>query len=327
MHKLNGARHSWGCTCNNDMQSNNEQRGVVLVLVLWLLALLSLMAGAHSYALRTETWLTIHAQDRARARAVAEAGVWLAVADLLSPPSAQSWPHDGTPIEVNFTAGAIELRIQDEAGLIDINSADDALLQGLLANAAPPGQDAALLFDALLDWRDADSNRRSGGVEDQDYQHTLHDSKNGPFNSIEELRRVAGMSGTIYRAIRPAVTIHSLQPGFNPALAPRAALEAIPGSRAELIDAYLATRHVPGQTATITDTAHHHFNARQGLTLSITSTGRVGHGRLQVHAVVALDRTRTPPYSVLGWRESRLPYTHPLHPDDQYSLPLDDSKN
>lgn len=289
----------------------HPQRGMVLVLVLWLLALLSLMAGAHSYALRTETWLTIHALDRARARAAAEAGVWLAVADLLSPPSAQRWPRDGTPIEVNFAAGTIGLRIQDEAGLIDINSADDALLQGLLNDAAQPGQDVTSLFDALLDWRDPDPGRRAGGAEDADYLSVAYDSKDGPFNSIEELRRVAGMSDELYRNIRHAITIHSMQPGINPALAPRAVLEAIPGSRADLIDTYLAGRHEPGRTATITDADHHYFNARQGLTLTITSTGRVGRGNLRLDVVVALDRNRTPPYSVLGWRESRLPYTPP----------------
>ena len=293
-----------------------DERGVVLVLALWLLALLSLMAGAHSYATRTETWLTIHAQDRARARAVAEAGVWLAVADLLSPPSAQRWPHDGTPIEVNFAAGTIRLRIQDEAGLIDINSADDALLQGLLADAAPPGQDVAPLFDALLDWRDADPDRRAAGAEDEDYLSAPYDAKDGPFNSIEELRRVAGMSDGMYRNIRHAVTIHSLQPGINPAPAPRAALEAIPGSRPDLIDAYLARRHEPGQTATITDTDHHYFNARHGLTLTITSAGRAGRANLELDVVVALDRARTPPYSVLSWRESRLPYAPPPSEDD-----------
>ncbi|MDE0283572.1 MAG: type II secretion system protein GspK [Gammaproteobacteria bacterium] len=294
------------------MRRYDEQRGVVLVLVLWLLALLSLMAGAHSYALRTETWLTIHALDRARARAAAEAGVWLAVADLLSPPSAQRWPHDGTPIEVNFAAGTIGLRIQDEAGLIDINSADDALLQGLLSNAAQPGQDVVSLFDALLDWRDPDPDRRGGGgAEDGDYLHAPYESKDGPFNSIEELRRVAGMSDELYRNIRDAVTIHSMQAGINPALAPRAVLEAIPGSRVDLVDAYLAGRHEAGQTAIITGTEHHFFNAQRGLTLTVTSSGRVGRGNVRLDVVVALDSDRTPPYSVLSWRESRLPYTPP----------------
>ena len=240
--------------------------------------------------------------------------MWLAVADLLSPPSAQRWPRDGTPIEVNVAAGTVGLRIQDEAGLIDINSADDALLLGLLTDAALPGQAVIPLFDALQDWRDPDPDRRYAGAEDEDYLLAAYDAKDGPFNSIEELRRVSGMSDDLYRNIRHAVTIHSMQPGINPALAPRAALDAIPGSRADLVDTYLAGRHEPGQTATITDADHHYFNARQGLVLTITSTGRVGRGNLRLDVVVALDRARTPPYSLLGWRESRLPYTPP--PDE-----------
>lgn len=310
-----------------------RQGGIALVLALWLVTLISIMAAGFSYAMRTETWLTIHGIDSARARSLAEAGLWLAVADLLRPSSEKRWPADGARAETTFGGATISLCIQDEAGRIDLNEAGPELLLGLLeaASAArngipdrdkacperPPGlpeaasaarHDVTLLRNAILDWRDPDHERRVPGAEDADYLSAGYEAKDGPFNSIAELRRVAGMTDAMYGKIRHAVTIHSLRPGFNPAFAPRIVLEAVPGSDSARIDDYLANRHEPGKDAVITDEDHHYFNAHQGRAFTIASTARAGRSALTLMAVVELDQDKNPPYSVLEWSESRLHY-------------------
>lgn len=287
------------------------QSGIALVLALWLVTLVSVMAAGFSYAMRTETWLTIHGVDAAQARSRAEAGLWLAVADLLRPLSERRWPADGTPAEADFGEATITLRIQDEAGRIDLNEAGPALLLGLLEAASTPDHDVMLLRNAILDWRDPDHDRLLPGAEDADYLSAGYDAKDGPFNSVAELRRVAGMTDEIYGNVRHAVTIHSLRPGVNPLLAPRLVLEAVPGSDSARIDDYLANRHRPGEVAVITDEDHHYFNADQGRTFTIASTARAGRSTMTLSAVVELDRDVSPPYSVLAWSESRLPYEHP----------------
>ena len=284
------------------------QTGMALVLTLWLLTLLTVMVGGFSYAMRNETRLTVHGVELAKARSRAEAGVWLAVSDLLSPQSERRWPSDGAPALADFGEGTISLRIQDEAGRIDLNRASDELLRGLLEAASQPGDDVTLPLNAILDWRDQDKDRRDPGAEDNDYPHDGYGAKDGPFNSIGELRRVAGITDEIYGNIDHAVTIHSLQPGINPDLAPRIVLQAIPGSDDVRIDEFLANRHKPGEDATITDVDHHYFNAEQGLTFTITSEGTAGRSKLILEVVVSLDEDVHPPYSVLSWRESRLHY-------------------
>ena len=286
----------------------SRQAGTALALVLWLVTLISIMAAGFSYAMRTETWLTIHAVDSAQARSLAEAGLWLAVADLLRPLSERRWPADGTPAETTFGGAAISLRIRDEAGRIDLNEARPELLLGLLEAAAAADRDVTLLRNAILDWRDPDHERRVPGAEDADYLSAGYEAKDGPFNSIAELRRVAGMTDELYGKISRAVTIHSLSPGVNPAFAPRIVLEAVPGSDRARIDDYLAKRHKPGEVATITDEDHHYFNADPGRTFTIDSTARAGRSMLTLSAVVELDRDVSPPYSVLAWSESRLHY-------------------
>lgn len=288
-----------------------RQDGIALVLVLWLVTLISIMAAGFSYAMRTETWLTIHGVDLAQARSRAEAGLWLAVADLLRPLSERRWPADGTPAEADFRGATISLRIQDEAGRIDLNEADPDLLLGLLEAASTAGDDALFPRNAILDWRDPDHERLVPGAEDDDYLSAGYDAKDGPFNSIAELRRVAGMTDEMYGKISHAVTIHSLRPGINPAFAPRIVLEAVPGSDSARIDDYLANRHRPGEIAVITDEDHHYFNADQGRTFTIASTAKAGRSTSMLTAVVELDRNVSPPYSVLAWSESRLHYAHP----------------
>lgn len=287
------------------------QSGIVLVITLWLVTLLSVMAAGFSYAMRTETWLTIHGVDSAQARSRAEAGLWLAVADLLLPVSERRWPTDGTPGETNFGEATISVRIQDEAGKIDLNEAGPELLLGLLEAASAAGDDVMFMRNAILDWRDPDHERLVPGAEDGDYLSAGYDAKDGPFNSIAELRRVAGMTDDIYGNIRDAVTIHSLRPGINPAFAPRIVLQAIPGSDRARIDEYLAKRHIPGEIATITDVDHHYFNADQGRTFTIASTATAGRSELTLTAVIELDKDMNPPYSVLSWSESGLNYERP----------------
>ena len=97
-----------------------------------------------------------------------------------------------------------------------------------------------------------DKRRRNPGAEDSDYAHAGYGAKDGPFNSIEELRLVAGMTNDIFRQIYPALTIHSRQPGIHPLTAPREVLLALPGSDAERIDTFIQNRYnqdTPGGAA------------------------------------------------------------------------------
>ena len=187
---------------------------MALVLALWLLTLLTILAAGYGYAMRTETKLTIHSVELAEARAIAEAGVWLALADLLKPEPERQWRTDGTIYKLNFGKGQIRLRVQDEAGRIDLNSAHDFLLRGLLEKTAEPGDDVDYILNAILDWRDPDKLRRNPGAEDDDYAHAGYGAKDAPFHSIEELRLVAGMTNDIFTGIYPALTLHSGQPGI-----------------------------------------------------------------------------------------------------------------
>ena len=280
-----------------------RQTGMALALTLWMLTLLTVMAAAYAYSLRVERQLINHGVESARARAIAEAGIWLAVADLLKPKERRRWRADGTPARLAFGAGEIDLRIQDEAGKIDLNTADAELLRGLLATGALAPDERAFLLHAILDWRDEDSTARLPGAEDDFYAGRGHGAKDGPFNTLSELRLVAGMTDRTYRDLHPALTIHSLQPGVNPLLAPRSALLALPGADAALVDEFLARRHLDDQ-AGLPGIDGRYVTGAGDVTFSIASVGEVGRSRLKLEAVVTLGRGIGLPYTVLAWRES-----------------------
>ena len=99
-------------------------------------------------------------------------------------------------------------------------------LQGTL-NA----QAAASLVDKILDWRDTSPLKRLNGAKDRDYHAAglAYRPRNGPFQSIDELRLVMGMNADLFARVEPALTVYSGRPSIDPQVAPREALLALPG--------------------------------------------------------------------------------------------------
>src|SRR5205823_8840552 len=142
--------------------------------------------------------------------------------------------------EAHVAANAI-----DESGKIDLNSASEPLLKGLLQSAGGLDVDATQrIVDVIGDWKDADDLRRPNGAEAPEYQTAglSYKPANAPFEAVAELQRVLGMTSAIYGRIADSLTVHSRMPGINPAFASRAVLLAIPGATPEIVDTYIAQR-------------------------------------------------------------------------------------
>ena len=58
--------------------------------------------------------------------------IWLAVTDLLKPKAKRLWQKDGKTETLNYDGAEVRVQIQDEAGKIDLNAAEQALLEGSL---------------------------------------------------------------------------------------------------------------------------------------------------------------------------------------------------
>ena len=135
----------------------------------------------------------------------------------------------------------------DETSKIDLNSANDALLKGLLTTSGGlEDQMAARIVDAIADWRDPDDLKRPNGAEEADYRaaNLKYGPANAPFETVGEVARVLGVTPDLYARIAESLTVYSRQAGINTMTASRDVLLALPGVTAEVVDDYLERRRL-----------------------------------------------------------------------------------
>ena len=221
------------------------QRGIALVLALWLTILLTVIASGFAFSMRSEIIAARNALSLSRARAAADGAVERTAYELGRPRIADAWMADGARHawkdgEIDIVTVAV-----DETARIDLNFANEALLKGLLTSAG--GMDdptATRMLDAIGDWRDVDDLKRPNGAEDADYRAAglTYGPANAPFETVGELARVLGMTPVVYARVAGSLTVYSRQPGINPQTASREVLLAIPGTTAEVVDDFIARR-------------------------------------------------------------------------------------
>jgi general secretion pathway protein K len=223
-----------------------SQRGIALILVLWLTVLLTVIAGGFAYGMRNEALAARNTVSWAQARALADGAIHRTVFELLRPKvSPDVWAPDGSVHVWDDTGARIAVSAVDESAKIDLNTAPDNLLKGLLQTAGELDADAAArLVDVIDDWKDADELRRPNGAEAPDYQAAglPYRPANAFFEAVPELQRVLGMTPALYAKLADSLTVYSGQAGINPAYASRTALLAVPGATPEIVDTYLAQR-------------------------------------------------------------------------------------
>jgi general secretion pathway protein K len=286
-----------------------RERGVALVLVIWLSTLLTVVAASFAFSARTDNLVIRNSVAIARAEAAADAGVTRAVWESYRIDNApEQWRRDGATHEMAFEGAIVRVEMKDESARIDVNTASDALLRGLLVSVGLPDEEAARLVDAMADWRDPDSLKRLNGAEEPEYQAAglAYRPANAPFQAIEETQLVLGMRPDIYRRIAPLVTVYSRQAGVSTHVAPREVLLAIPGVSAEQVDAFIArreearTNRVP---APVFAEAGPYASAPSGQVATVRSEARLEDGTVFVRDAVALMRpVPRRPITYLAWR-------------------------
>jgi general secretion pathway protein K len=101
-----------------------RQRGVALVLVMWIAILLTVIASSFMLEARTDMLVIRNSLGSARAEAAADAGVYRAVFELYrTDNSPEAWRRDGGTREWSFDGIPVRIELRDESGKIDINTA------------------------------------------------------------------------------------------------------------------------------------------------------------------------------------------------------------
>jgi len=218
---------------------------VAFIIVIWLLALLTILLGAFALISRTEGMQARHMYDATVARYAAEAGINQAAYFLSVPDQELRWIPDGREYQVVFDEFDIRVKVTDESGLIDLNAADIGTLTELFAGIGVEQDQADALAAAIQDWRDADDLVSPNGAEDAEYAAAGYSwgPRNAPFDLVSELLQVLGMTPDIYRQVERSLTVYAGQSRPNLAFAPYEILLSLPGMTPEMAQQIIQARH------------------------------------------------------------------------------------
>lgn len=287
-----------------------RQKGLALVLVLWVLSLLTIMAGSFALGMRRETSVIEGIKNNARAMAVAESGIAMAEMMLLNPKQNERWRADGSIYEISSEDAKVRVRLLSETGKIDINNADQPLLQGLMTYAPVDEEQQTRLVSTILDWRDKDDLVHIGGAEKKEYRDAglNYQPRNGPFQTIEELQLVLGMDDSVFMWIEPLVTVYSGQQQVTVQQATKEVLQVLPGLDKDLVDSYIAARlesAINDQPVPPFPSSSVQNNADgQNIVLTVVSEALLDDESSAVISAVIKqsDENLTTPFQVLNWQ-------------------------
>lgn len=211
-------------------------RGIVLILVLWVMMVLSVLAGEMARSMRIEGLTTDVYQQDVETYYLATAGLHRALYTILraqqqgqnalsgnafgqqpfggfgggqstgTPGQEEEeevdvWIRgDGRWKKEEFGEGGYWVRVLDEGGKININAADEGYLRQTFTNLKFDMEFSQLIVDTIQDWRDSDSLVRLHGAEN-DYYLALpipYPAKDGFFHTPEELLLVRGVTPALF---------------------------------------------------------------------------------------------------------------------------------
>ncbi|MGO9614124.1 MAG: general secretion pathway protein GspK [Dissulfurispiraceae bacterium] len=246
----------------------SSQKGIVLLLVLWVLTILMVVVLSFSFTTRTETLSTLAFKERTQEKFLAEGGLHRGIMELyylnanrtMNVPleGMEVWKTDGTFYTGQIGSGNYAVRIMDETGKIDINMVPDVVLKSFLLNFGVQEEQANIIVDSVMDWKDADEDTRLNGAESAYYMSlsTPYHSKNANFDTVEELLLVRGITPTLLygdktqKGIIDFLTVNSFVNKINIAAAPKEVLMAVPGMTSEIADSIISARQGQGQALT-----------------------------------------------------------------------------
>lgn len=214
------------------MTAGSGERGMALVVALIFTTAMAAAAVAF-LAGRQSDALSLRGQLQAvEAQAMLDAALQQTAAVLINRTERQTIPPE---LRWQFGDVAVSVRLESEAGKVDLNKAEDSMLRGLLLALDLDKELATSMSDVIMDWRDDNHLKRAGGAEDRDYRSgstPTSGAADRPFGSTAELRYLPSVDPALWALLAPLVTVYSglAEPDPRQAAAPvRRAIEIARG--------------------------------------------------------------------------------------------------
>lgn len=203
----------------------------MLIVALWTLMILALLISSMAFDMRIEAEIASYMRKKTKAQYLAQAGVEWAKVVMTKPVNTgdtgelnlgpdddeemMQLAHRFQNLGMGFAnqrkalgEGEFEVAVLPEPRRWNINvlatqAATDegarCILEELLDQAEIPPELYDELIDALLDWIDEDDLHRTNGAESDDsfYKERGYKVKNGPLETVDELRMIKGWTDAI----------------------------------------------------------------------------------------------------------------------------------
>lgn len=186
----------------------NNERGVALIIVLWIFIFLFAVAFEFSSSVREESAAASRFSEETQGYYLAVAGFQHGLHDFLNQSSSNDPQRSQRMAELfddgwrqeELGSAAYRVRFIDEASKININRIGEDLLRRIFTNLGVEEPHRSILVDSILDWRDPDDLHRTSGAE-SDYYLSLappYTAKNGPLDTVEELLWIRGVTTELF---------------------------------------------------------------------------------------------------------------------------------
>jgi general secretion pathway protein K len=311
-----------------DRGVDDRERGIALLMVIWIFMVLSVLSAEFARAMRDDAAATQNLAEEVQARGVAMAGMNQALyrtlharenhtddtdPDAVPVDAPEVWEPDGTWHEETYWGGKYGVRLIDEGGKISLNRADEALLRKVFETLGLDSDAQEEVVDAILDWRDSDDLHRLHGAEDEYYMKLSqpYHVKNGPFDSVDELLMVRGITRELFYGVRdrglgrddvPVIPLRDVFSVFNRSAninvrtAPVAVLRVVLGGDEDALQEILDAREEdPGSVlglirAKVADQMlGRRLVDRTASTVAIEARAIMEHGRVQARLGAVVD--------------------------------------
>jgi general secretion pathway protein K len=195
-----------------------ESSGIALIIVMVCITALSILAAGFAYSMKVETKLAMNANNEAELISIGKSGVAMAQWILAQQLTIAQEPYDSlnqkwaggpgslmtsnSPLaevsldNVPLGSGTFSLKIVDMERKMNINMADQQLLDQAMRLVGVDAGDADPIKASILDWMSPDKNALMGGTESSYYEslEPPYQAKDGPIDDLSELLLVHGIS-------------------------------------------------------------------------------------------------------------------------------------
>lgn len=185
--------------------TGQRQKGVVLIVVLWVLALLMILLAAFSTSVRIDRQISSELVQRAQARAGMDAA--LAYLAAIQKIGGETWTGlKGQVFILPLPSGRVRFRLIPEEAYLSLTGAPEDLLRMLISGLASEQTDLETAIRSLLDRR---LPQQTGSAADDTSTPTKQ-----PMHATEELLLLPGFDRPLVERMTPFVTVDSAHTGL-----------------------------------------------------------------------------------------------------------------